>query len=312
MTEWNVKRILLAVAIAVFVIWLPFYMFNADTYENELEDDFNQQQDIPLNVSEPTVTKIDIPIPVVEKEQNNNINLNNNEIKEEKNLNLESSLKLPDATVEEIKKIVSSDVEDDSKLKNENSESVEEDTKILAENIKNVRGENLDNIIKEETPLDFDSSTKTFEQPVEEIKNKEVTVEEDDTSPVVENNNQVEDIDNVENIQSGNVPRAILTTGVKQKEPVDNVSSPVYVGKQAAIKLHYFTEIINKDGDILYHHWKREGQSIFKRKITISGNRWRASTNKFIQYFDQGEWSVILETDEGDVLSEIKFQVVGK
>lgn len=37
-------------------------------------------------------------------------------------------------------------------------------------------------------------------------------------------------------------------------------------------------------GQALYHYWIREGKLIYKGKINILGDRWRAATSKLISY----------------------------
>ena len=111
-------------------------------------------------------------------------------------------------------------------------------------------------------------------------------------------------------LNSPKIVRAILTTDLKNKEPVDNLSSVLTVNKDRATKVYYFTEIIDMKGQVLYHRWLRNGQLIFKRKINILGNRWRASTSKMIIYSKAGLWTVRLEDKQGAILNEIKFEVI--
>lgn len=106
-----------------------------------------------------------------------------------------------------------------------------------------------------------------------------------------------------------NVARALLTTRVDKKEPIDNVTS-VVVNKTKASGVYYYTEIIDMNGQTLYHYWIREGKLIYKRKINILGDRWRAATSKLISYSKMGAWAVRLVNMEGDILNEIKFEVV--
>ena len=266
MTEWNVKRIAGAVAVVLFIIWLPFYMFNADTYESELEGTLNQQQDN-KQVVVGAVGKV--PVAVVENGQKD---------REIELIDNKGNISSPEPSLK------SSEYTDDNEEVN-NKVSLEED-----------------------------------DNPQLLNKNEDgVVVETSDNSPsissIVESNEKVEAVNNDNNlneVKDDKISRALLTTGLNNREPIDNITSPIYVSKQAAIKIYYFTEIMNMEGEVLYHNWLREGESVFKKEIKISGQRWRASTNKFIQYFDQGEWTVILVNKEGDVLNEVQFKVVEK
>jgi len=106
------------------------------------------------------------------------------------------------------------------------------------------------------------------------------------------------------------IVRALLTTGLNNKEPVDNIVSEIKVSKQKAAGIYYFTEINNMKGQALYHHWLRAGKLIYKRKIRILGNRWRAATSKLITYSKTGDWAVRLVNEQGITLNEIQFKAV--
>ena len=108
------------------------------------------------------------------------------------------------------------------------------------------------------------------------------------------------------------IVRALLTSDLIDKEPIDNVSSPIYVNKIDATKIYYFTEIIDMKGQYLYHLWLLNDNIIFTRKINILGNRWRASTSKLIPYYKLGFWKVRLIDTEGNILNEIQFKVILK
>jgi hypothetical protein len=109
------------------------------------------------------------------------------------------------------------------------------------------------------------------------------------------------------------IVRALLTTGVKNKEPLKTIVSPLTVNKKnKVIRVFYFTEIVDMKGQDLYHHWMRNDRLMFTRKISIFGNRWRAATSKTIPYSKAGNWSVRLVNNSDVVLNEIKFEVIQK
>lgn len=113
------------------------------------------------------------------------------------------------------------------------------------------------------------------------------------------------------NVSSGNTTtRALLTSGIKNKEPIDNIVEPIGVNEQEATRVFYFTEIINMEEQYLYHLWLRDNELIFKRRIKIMNNKWRAATSKLITYSRSGFWKVRLVNQEGDILNEIKFEAI--
>ncbi|MCK5830951.1 MAG: DUF2914 domain-containing protein [Methylococcales bacterium] len=303
MTEWNVQRIVGAVALILFIIWLPFFIFSADSIENELKDSDDQQKDnqqvivepvgeVPISAAENSYESNNVEpvgeVPISAAENNyksNNVEPIDNSIKKENISNLEPSLQSPK-------------LKDDS-VKIMSNGSSEEESKPQLSN------ENIDNINEVGIHKTSISSIVESDEKRNEDNNNFVT-----SDKIMEGVNTFKSF--FKELKEGEVSRALLSRGMKNREPIDKITSSIHVGQEAAIKLYYFTEIIDMEGQTLYHHWIREGESIFKREIKVLGRRWRASTNKFIQYFNQGEWKVVLENEDGVVLNEIQFEVIEK
>ncbi|KAF3983120.1 MAG: DUF2914 domain-containing protein [Methylococcales symbiont of Hymedesmia sp. n. MRB-2018] len=106
------------------------------------------------------------------------------------------------------------------------------------------------------------------------------------------------------------VARALLTRGVSNKEPLDNISSFVTVNKSKATGVFYFTELVNMKGQIISHQWFWKNKPIYERKFKIFGDRWRTATSKVIPYTAAGSWTVRMVDEEAKVLNEIKFEVI--
>ena len=111
-------------------------------------------------------------------------------------------------------------------------------------------------------------------------------------------------------LSNKNIVRAVLAKGIYDKEPVGDLVLPLVLNKVEASRVYYFTEIINMKGQYLYHQWLRNDQEVYKRKISILGNRWRASTNKLIVYSKVGNWTVRLVNKQGVILNEIQFEAI--
>ncbi len=110
-------------------------------------------------------------------------------------------------------------------------------------------------------------------------------------------------------LSNPNLVRTLLTTELDNKEPVDEIST-LWVNKDHASRVFYFTEIIDMKGQVLYHRWLRNNKLIYLKEINIIGKRWRAATSKLIVYSQAGDWTVRLEDAEGVVLNEINFNVI--
>ena len=109
-----------------------------------------------------------------------------------------------------------------------------------------------------------------------------------------------------------NISRAFLARGLKEKEPDGIIESPVVVNNKSMTKIYYFTEILNMEGEVLYHYWMWDGKIEFEKELKIWGNRWRASTLKMIPFSKTGQWQARVVNEEGDILNEIEFDVVSE
>ena len=108
---------------------------------------------------------------------------------------------------------------------------------------------------------------------------------------------------------NSHISRAQLAQGVNKLEPYGNIELPLLVDTIKAYSVTYFTEVNNMQGDIVFHEWLQEGNSVYKRKINIRGNRWRISTSKLFPYNSTGQWQVRIITQQGDVLNKVDFSV---
>ncbi|WP_160172760.1 DUF2914 domain-containing protein [Methylomarinum vadi] len=139
---------------------------------------------------------------------------------------------------------------------------------------------------------------------------KPVTVNETEQSSVKQVNKKETQSTVVPLIKDERISRLILAKALNNKEPVGEVSLPILADKNRAIGVFFFTEINNMKGEVLFHHWLRNDKSVFKRKIHILGNRWRAVTSKLITYSGKGHWVVMLTDIKGNILGEIEFDVI--
>ena len=108
---------------------------------------------------------------------------------------------------------------------------------------------------------------------------------------------------------NSHISRAQLAQGVNKLEPFGEIKLPILVDTSKAYEITYFTEVINMQGDTVFHEWLQEGNSVYKRKINIRGNRWRISTSKLFPYNSTGQWQVRIITQQGDVLNKVDFSV---
>lgn len=105
------------------------------------------------------------------------------------------------------------------------------------------------------------------------------------------------------------VRRGLLARRTINKEPSGVVNLPLVVNKEKAISVTYFTEIINMQGNSVYHEWVVNNKVIYRKKINVLGDRWRIATRKLFSYKVTGEWQVRVVNKKGDILHKIDFLV---
>ena len=111
-------------------------------------------------------------------------------------------------------------------------------------------------------------------------------------------------------IDDKGVSRALLTTGINNREPIDNFIAPVKIGDKQKLALYYFTELRNLKERALYHEWLRNGKVVAKRQLYIGADRWRTSSKMTFSDRNKGNWTVRLVDKTGLILNKISFAVV--
>lgn len=106
---------------------------------------------------------------------------------------------------------------------------------------------------------------------------------------------------------SNNVARAVLTSGISKREPIDKLGAQVSAddGKK---NLFFFTEIVDLKGGTVTHRWKREGKTVANMKFRVGSDRYRVYSNKSIAPADTGEWQVEIVDAQGKTLQVANFR----
>ena len=171
-----------------------------------------------------------------------------------------------------------------------------------------------------QTPIKVAEDTKILaaEKPIKPTIKKVIEV----VKPMVDTNNKLDisikeskpevtaNVKTLIKVTNDKIVRALLTTGLNNKEPINSIKSALTATTEKAAGLYYFTEIVGMKGQALYHHWFKGDKVVYKRKINILGNRWRASTSKMIPFAKAGIWRVRLVDKQGIILNEIQFKVI--
>lgn len=105
------------------------------------------------------------------------------------------------------------------------------------------------------------------------------------------------------------VVRALLTSGIHNHQPMDELVSPIMVTKRKATGIFYYTELKNMKGIRLYHQWLLEGKEKLKTPFLVKQIHWRVSTSKLFTPASEGDWTVRLIDQEGRVYHKLNFKV---
>jgi hypothetical protein len=100
------------------------------------------------------------------------------------------------------------------------------------------------------------------------------------------------------------VARAVFTTEVVNREPVDQVVSL----DENAARVLFFTDLRNLQGRTVTHRWEFEGQVISEVDIEVGGPRWRAYSVKKLNPGEEGKWTVFVLDESGWPLHASIFQ----
>jgi len=82
----------------------------------------------------------------------------------------------------------------------------------------------------------------------------------------------------------GAAARAIFTTEIQNKEPVNDLNSVAVTSRTVS----FFTELVNLNGKIVTHRWSVSGNVVYTKDFTIGANRWRVWSTKTITPYANG------------------------
>ena len=91
------------------------------------------------------------------------------------------------------------------------------------------------------------------------------------------------------------VARAQFTTGIEDREPVDQV----VVLSPPTDEVYFFTDLRHLDGREVQHRWSYRGQVVSVKPFKVKGERWRVYSMNVIEPEQTGEWSVTVYDESG-------------
>ena len=105
------------------------------------------------------------------------------------------------------------------------------------------------------------------------------------------------------------VVRASINSVIKNNEPGEPIKSPVTIEPNQTLELFYFSEIKNMKDKVLFHHWFKNGQAVYKKQLDIKANKSKLISSRKLTAKDSGDWQVVLIDKKGKLFSEVNFSV---
>ena len=105
----------------------------------------------------------------------------------------------------------------------------------------------------------------------------------------------------------GYVVRALFTTAVIDREPIDQI----LVGSSIK-KVYFFTDLRHMENQTITHRWEHKGKVISKFNFKVKGPRWRVYSSKVLSADMLGKWTVVVADNNGWPLKAAVFQYVKK
>jgi hypothetical protein len=109
---------------------------------------------------------------------------------------------------------------------------------------------------------------------------------------------------------SDHLIRAQLSTGLEEKEPIDEIPNVLRMDSDGLIRIYLFTEIQGMKDQLHFHDWYLENERVARVEIRPTVDPMRASSAKYIDRHMLGGWRVEVITEEGELLAKGAFSVL--
>ena len=107
------------------------------------------------------------------------------------------------------------------------------------------------------------------------------------------------------------ITRALLTFATNKNEPVGEITFPLKLSKKKSTSVYYFVGLTGMKGRTVYHEWLLDGDLITRKKINISDDdKWRTLSRQLFSYTARNGWTARVVDEAGQVLNEIRFNVI--
>ncbi len=105
--------------------------------------------------------------------------------------------------------------------------------------------------------------------------------------------------------EAARVARALFTTRVERREPVDEVLVLDTRDRQVL----FFTDLRGLQGRTVVHRWRHEGRTVAEVPFAVGGPRWRVYSRKRLDPGSVGRWTVVVvDRETGWPLAAAAFE----
>lgn len=106
---------------------------------------------------------------------------------------------------------------------------------------------------------------------------------------------------------SGRVARAIFTTAIVDREPIDDLKTL----SSNIERVYFFSDLRELAGQIVTHRWEYNGQVMAEVTFKVgSGARWRVYSSKNLLPEWTGSWVVLVNNESGQTLRSSSFEYI--
>jgi hypothetical protein len=105
-----------------------------------------------------------------------------------------------------------------------------------------------------------------------------------------------------------NVVRAQLTSGIQQREPVDNIDQ-ISLAQKASRPIFFFLHLQGFKNEKVIVEWFYQDKRIAKVTLQTGGDDWRTYSSKMLNKARLGLWRVVAIDQSGNLLAERSFKV---
>jgi hypothetical protein len=104
----------------------------------------------------------------------------------------------------------------------------------------------------------------------------------------------------------GQVTRAMFTTQIENREPVNQV----LILEDKYKSVYFFSDLLNLEGQDIIHRWEHDGHVVAEKVFSVKGPRWRVYSTQQLDASMLGRWTVVVTDRDGCPLKAVVFQYV--